>query len=469
MVLSQEDFPPTLDRKEWEGDVDSREEDMTVVEGYVFEHALLWKSKSNSVGGYLNLDGGNQQQEVPAAQHPQLQQQQQPGPPRVSVTLSEYLSAGSPNPDPSCDFGWFTPTASVSSLLSAGDVATTSYMLEDQEPVYRAPSPAHHPTNFLFARNTSSASAAKTVTLSPESVLGCGGGDGGGGNKSNRRVSYTTTASEGECSNGSIPTQESASLSQKQRSLQLVLAADASNGNSRGNGSYRRGSTGCGGAGVRGSAVDDGVPDGRSNTTMGVRLLPVACSRSTTTHLNSWHTLYSEASESGNLSSHGKATLHLKRAGYLISTRHFPEKSPMPLAPRSTGEAAGISASGGGGGVGGPVGRRRSATPFSCSSAVQHAQEMHRAHLRRQEQQQQQQPRIKPKSYSWSITEIRVRQGQPFQPPFAQYLVVVCVGREKLVAGWRRTSEFEKLAQVARAVKMSKVQREYFCMMLCAK
>lgn len=67
-----------------------------------------------------------------------------------------------------------------------------------------------------------------------------------------------------------------------------------------------------------------------------------------------------------------------------------------------------------------------------------------------------------PKSFSWALTEIRVVTGNsPWSPPRAEYLVVACLGQGKLVAGWRRASDFARLAKVARRYWMSKVRSSW--------
>ena len=146
---------------------DSASTQETLVEGYVVDHGLVWDAKlvkSNSAGGYLNLDLDDL---LPKNQQQQQQQQQlQQRPPKVSVTLSEYLSAASPNADQSCDFGWFTPTVSASSLLAADSVdsATAGYP--------PPPSPSHGRTSFLFP--SARVDSGKTASLSPDSGLGGG-------------------------------------------------------------------------------------------------------------------------------------------------------------------------------------------------------------------------------------------------------------------------------------------------------
>lgn len=157
---------------------DTRE---TLVEGYVVDHGLVWDAKlvkSHSVGGFLNLALDERQ----TMQQPQQQRQR---PPKVSVTLSEYLSAASPNADPSCDFGWFTPTASASSLLAA----------DSQDGgggggAYPAPSPTHARTTFLFP--STRVDSGKTASLSPES--GDWGNVGEVGAKNQRSLSAAGAA-----------------------------------------------------------------------------------------------------------------------------------------------------------------------------------------------------------------------------------------------------------------------------------
>ena len=93
----------------------------TVVEGIVVEHELRW----HSMPEYLNFGFGTKDKAAGAAELRDIaavdhRQGRAVIAPKVSVTLSDYLSADySQSPDdPSCDFGWFTPTASGGSILS---------------------------------------------------------------------------------------------------------------------------------------------------------------------------------------------------------------------------------------------------------------------------------------------------------------------------------------------------------------
>eukprot|EP00903_Cladosiphon_okamuranus_P007809 g7555.t1 len=439
----------------------SRHAGDTLVEGYVVDHGVVWKKHHSLPSLQAEGLGRGAPADATAALHAQPVRQ----PPKVSVTLSEYLSAASPNPDPSCDFGWFTPTASASSLL-AGDLQDGSY--PDPAP----PSPSNHPTSFLFANATRvDSGGAKTDSLSPESAVGgvvgiVGGGGGGGGvDAGNDRAQIGAVAESGLSpsvsflDNGNTSSIHEPSALQPQGQRQDVPPAET-RGLAR-----RSGAGGGGGGGGGGSGSDSSCGGG-----MGVRLLPVSRSRSTTTHLNSWHTLYADASESGKLSSCGR------RPSFLISTRNFPERPPTPKAwmrgrrdagsCRGSGKREGLKrvspnglvtgawrvapqqqhqADSGGGGRGGGYG---------SVDACQKQQQQHQQDQQLQLDQQEQSSGMKPKSYSWAITEIRVRKPTrhfpfPAEPPFAEYLIIVCIGRERLVAGWRRASDFEKLAQIA--------------------
>ncbi len=219
---------------------------------------------------------------------------------------------------------------------------------------------------------------------------------------------------------------------------------------------------------------------GGVSTGMGVQLLPICRSRSTTTHLNSWHTLYGSVSESGSLSSRGRCVMHLRRASFLISTRTFPEKPPTPR--RLSGWGSGGGGGGGGAGQRGgvkflPHGQGGRGGGAAAAAAAAQLYRHHQATVGgggggggsrkagQKQREQQHSGSAKPKSYSWALTEIRVRKGSqhfpfPAEPPYAEYLVVACMGRERLVAGWRRASDFEKLAQAARRGWMPKVSEE---------
>ncbi|CBN78511.1 hypothetical protein Esi_0126_0074 [Ectocarpus siliculosus] len=158
MALEQYLMPSDASRR------DAHLPDTTLVEGYVVEHALRWKS--NSVAGYLNAGGGIDLGAGAPADVAQLQRA-----PRVSVTLSEYLSAASPHADPSCDYGWYTPTASASSLPAAEN--------SSQEGCYPAPpSPSAYPSSLPWRCNRVEVESTATVSLSPESIV-LGGGGGG--------------------------------------------------------------------------------------------------------------------------------------------------------------------------------------------------------------------------------------------------------------------------------------------------
>ena len=452
----------------------------TLVEGYVVDHGVVWKKKHPSLSSLMGANGAAGDA---AAAAPPIHAHAARQPPKVSVTLSEYLSAASPNPDPSCDFGWFTPTASASSLL-AGDL---------QEGCYPAPSPSNHPTSFLFA-DARVDSGAKTASLSPESVFGglggVGGGIGGGAWANGERASISAAVAErGQTqeavinffdSNGNRTQEQEppSTLQQEEQHRRAEQLAAPAEGRQL---ARRRG-----GGGGAGSGSDSSCGGG-----MGMRLLPVSRSRSTTTHLNSWHTLYANASESGKLSSCGRCAMHIRRPSFLISTRNFPEKPPTPRAWTSGRRESNNGGSGSGSSRG--IGLKNVLLPNGplLAAALLGAATRQRQQedgggegsgpgcgsgetCKNQEQEEQRQSSsssissssgVKPKSYSWAITEIRVRKPAkhfPFasEPPFAEYLIVVCIGRERLVAGWRRASDFEKLAQVARRAWMPKVSEE---------
>lgn len=445
-----------------------QEGDCHIVEGYVVDHSLLLKSRSV---GYLSEIGAGEAAFSTTATTATTR------PPKISVTLSEYLSAASPNPDPSCDFGWFTPTASASSLApAAGDALDGGY--------FAAPSPSsHHPSSFLFT-SASIESSTKTLAISPESDAF---GSGGGVDES-LQCSCTTVQAQAQAgaannsSGGGGPRQVSF------RGNGMISQEPPSSAVPKDQHQRQRGAA-PGSTAAAGYAIGSTADDGRrgnsvSEGSMGVRLLPVAHSRSTTAHLNSWHTLYPHVSDTRKLASvlSGGCTLHLRRTSFPISTRHFPEK---PLTPRARTLGSGRNSS------------ANSSSSNSSNSSSSSSSNSHRdgtglkgsngppllqrgsaagAATSQQQQQQQQdggrddssearsggggggpKKRQQQQSCSWAITEIRVVQP-PVGAPFAQYLVVVCMGREKLVAGWRRASDFEQLARTARRAWMSKVR-----------
>ncbi|CAM9551761.1 unnamed protein product [Ectocarpus sp. 12 AP-2014] len=444
---------------------DAHHPDTTLVEGYVVEHALRWKS--NSVAGYLNAGGGIDVGAGAPADVAQLQRA-----PKVSVTLSEYLSAASPHADPSCDYGWYTPTASASSLPAAEN--------SPQEGCYPAPpSPSAYPSSLPWRCNRVEVESTVTVAVSPESIVL--GGDGGGGSSTKVHEASSgrgknlplhtppygfeeNRSSSNKGGGGSFSTRKP---QQQQEQQQLALVPRSSNVSFGGGIGWGRGgdSSGAGASGQRlieANAAAASAAAESSAGSIGVRLLPVKKARSTTTHLNSWHPLYPMVSSSGRLSAEscsGKCTMHIRRTSFSISTRHFPEKPPTP--PNKKRRSDRIARGGSSWGSGRPL----SGSPLLQGRGRDRAAAAAAAILKEEEQQQQQQresPKAsRPKSYSWAVTEIRViRPDLRFPlgpaPPYAQYLVVVCMGREKLVAGWRRASDFEKLAAIARKAWMPK-------------
>ncbi|CAN0181256.1 unnamed protein product, partial [Ectocarpus fasciculatus] len=456
--------------------------DTTLVEGYVVEHALRWKS--NSVAGYLNagdgIDAGGGGAGAPA----DVAQFQRA--PKVSVTLSEYLSAASPHADPSCDFGWFTPSASASSLPAAENSVQEGLCFP------APPSPSAYPSSLPWQGNRVEVESTHTASLSPESIV-LGGGSG------SSRSSTTAVHEANGCANSgrgknlegddntpppggfdnsrSSTNGGSGSLSTRNAQLleQHLALAPGSNASSRtscnvryGGGIGGRRGGDCSGEGAAGqrsivapNAAAAAGAAASSTGSMGVRLLPVKKARSTTTHLNSWHTLYPTVSSSGRLSAaswSGRCTMHIRRTSFPISTRHFPEEKPPSPNKRRSDRIAG-----GGSGSSWGSGRPLNGSPLLHGRGRDGAAAAAAATIQKEEQQQQESPpkASRPKSYSWAVTEIRVvRPDLRFPlgpaPAYAEYLVVVCMGREKLVAGWRRASDFEKLAGIARKAWMPK-------------
>ncbi|CAB1116539.1 unnamed protein product [Ectocarpus sp. CCAP 1310/34] len=436
--------------------------DTTFVEGYVVEHALRWKS--NSVAGYLNAGGGIDVGAGAPADVAQLQRA-----PKVSVTLSEYLSAASPHADPSCDYGWYTPTASASSLPAAENSA--------QEGCYPAPpSPSAYPSSLPWRCNRADVESTVTVSLSPESIVLGGGGDSStkvhGADSGEGKNLPRDTSPDGFKEHSSIINNgDGGSFSmrkpqQQQQQQQLALVPRSSNVSFGGGIGWGRGGdrSGACASGQRLIEANAAAAAESSAGSIGVRLLPVTKARSTTTHLNSWHPLYPTVSSSGRLSAEscsGKCTMHIRRTSFPISTRHFPEKPPTPPNKKRRSDRTARSGSSWGSGRplnGSPLlqgrGRGRAAAAAAAAAILKEEEE--------QQQRQRESPKAgRPTSYSWAVTEIRVirpdlRFPLGLAPPYAQYLVVVCMGREKLVAGWRRASDFEKLAATASKAWMPK-------------
>ncbi|CAN0271525.1 unnamed protein product, partial [Ectocarpus sp. 8 AP-2014] len=384
----------------------------------------------------------------------------------------------SPHADPSCDYGWYTPTASASSLPAAENSA--------QEGCYPAPpSPSAYPSSLPWRCNRVEVESTATVSLSPESIVLDGGGGGGSSTKVHE-ANGCANSGRGKNLPGDTPPvefEENSSSSnnggggsfstrkpqQQQEQHQLALVPRSCNVSFGGGIGGGRGgdSSGAGASGHGLIEANEGAAAAESSAgSIGVRLLPVKKARSTTTHLNSWHPLYPTVSSRGRLSAascSGRCTMHIRRTSFPISTRHFPEKPATPPKKLRSDRIARSCSSWGSGRPlnGSPLlqgrGRYRAAAA-AAAAAIQKEEEQQQ----QQQQQQRESPKAsRPKSYSWAVTEIRIiRPDLRFPlgpaPAYAQYLVVVCMGREKLVAGWRRASDFEKLAVIARKAWMPK-------------
>ncbi|CAM9757948.1 unnamed protein product [Choristocarpus tenellus] len=158
--------------------------------------------------------------------------------------------------------------------------------------------------------------------------------------------------------------------------------------------------------------------------------------------INQWHYLYPLVSSSGTLAVAQRyyASMHLRRHHFPLSTRHFPIRRTDTgrFDPQSTlGGSNSDRDSRSNGltppnnlGVGAAVGRVESGGSGRRKST---------------------------KSFAWALTEIRVVSGGPlWVPPHAEYLVVACLGGSRLVAGWRRSTDFARLAAHARKNWMPK-------------
>ncbi|CAM9434963.1 unnamed protein product [Discosporangium mesarthrocarpum] len=159
--------------------------------------------------------------------------------------------------------------------------------------------------------------------------------------------------------------------------------------------------------------------------------------------INQWHYLYQGVSSAGDLAvPHGRyASLHVCRSHFALSTRHFPIRSGEHPMNRGEGGAFPLGTAGGSSvNTGSP--QKEDAT---LAAAVKRAS-MGRAGRRKST-----------KCFAWALTEIRVVAGGPlWVPPHAEYLIVACLGGSRLVAAWRRSTDFEKLAACARKNWMPK-------------
>lgn len=483
---------------------DAAQKPGTLVEGYVVEHEMRW----HSMPEYLNIGFGGTEKAADSAELRDAaaiehRRGRAVNAPKVSVTLSDYLSADySQSPDdPSCDFGWFTPTASggsIDDLLSCGDhnhCSGSDFYLDVRD---ASPSPSYTIPSFLFSKF---GSTSKTATLSPDSATGLPSREPG----SREGLSHLHLHSQQQnkhyyplrtdAPNGHPqrqPQQQQAKQQQQQQDNprrqnavlgSALLHSIASNSSD----------------GATGSSNSRSTANGSGLGLHGAGAAPRRTAANRMPEINQWHSLHRHVSRTGRLSASaasGNCTMHLRRTSFPISTRHFPEKPPTPkLAQSLSGGGAGSSRTSGGGGFGGrrvnglgQPGRQNSSTGVGSprvgeaalqaaglvgagegktASGQQQAQEDaggeggegKLARLCEEVGRQPQLRKVKPKSYAWALTEIRVVKPRGFGvPPHAEYLVVACLGRQKLVAGWRRASDFGRLAAAARRAWMSKVR-----------
>lgn len=365
-------------------------------------------------------------------------------PPKFSTTLSNFLS----NEDSygSCDFGWFTPSVSggsIDDLASAGEGI-----------VFTEPGAPGYPNQPLAASEY--ASTTNTSSLSP--------------------FSSAERASREGCTISSREDLGHASHSLSRGAGEHGASSLTSSSSKCGNSSYGVGGSNMGGVSNGYTSIGrggHGLGRGWSGGSVAVRAPPPLRRTSAANRMpeiNQWHTLHRHASSSGPLAAEseggGICTMHLRRTSYPISTRHFPERQPEPRrSPDGSGLWAGSSGSGRGvkvnGGSPSLLGRslRRVEDAAAAASAREAAGGWERTTFGMREVEEPHLRKGRPKSYAWALTEIRVvHGGSPWAAPRAEYLVVACLGQGKLVAGWRRATDFGRLARIARRYWMSKVR-----------
>lgn len=419
----------------------------TIVEGFLVNKTV----RRQSMPEYLELIGGAKRTDEARDTGAAVRAVPSRQPIRVSVTLSDYLSTDfTPSPDdPNSDFGWYTPTASGGSIedLFPGD------------DVPGPPSPSHGPylfDNLGCAANTSSDSSSSILDRPPLRDATVREGKGLGTPVSSKdvmgalppkgRLESTTADEPASRTPTTYPPHANEivvhhHLHRKHHSQPVAPTY------SGGNLSVNRvvGHVGGGaGAGIRGVRLNRSLqlPRKRANRMA---------------EINQWHHLHGEVSRVGRMAAGGEGgdaiTMHISRPSFPISTRHFREKAQALRASQPTRLGDGSRAGPPQGGT--TTGRASSVVPGGAGGVV--------AFRFNNLEEQRPLRKIKPGSYAWALTEIRVvRGGAPWEPARAEYLVVACLGRERLVAGWRRASDFKRLAQVARRAWMSKVRRDCF-------
>lgn len=442
----------------------------TVVEGFLVNKTV----RRQSMPEYLNLIGGatitDEARDTGAAARAVPSGQ----PVRVSVTLSEYLSTDfTPSPDdPNSDFGWYTPTASGGSIedLLPGDDVPESYFFE-------APSPAHGPRlfdNLGSAANTSSDSSSSIRDRPSSRDATVREGKGKGTPASSRDALgvlppkvrlESTTADEPAAQAPATHAPHAKEIVVHHHHLHRKHYSQPVAPTHAGDSLSVNRVVGHGGGGA-GSGIH-GVSLSRSLLLPRKRANRMA-------EINQWHPLHSDVSCSGRMAAGGEGSsgsdtiiMHIKRPSFPISTRHFPEKSLALRASHPTrlrdGDGAGAPQGGSATGRASaivPGGARGVAMAATTAAFPFRAEETNKLALAISVEEQQPLRKVKPGSYAWALTEIRVVQGAtPWEPARAEYLIVACLGRERLVAGWRRASDFKRLAQVARKAWMSKVRK----------
>lgn len=420
-----------------------------LIDGVVWdeEHSVRWQSMPE----YLNFDAIKNQID-PAEYHAPLygtlaSQGSSAGdgrkdgstggrPPKGSVTLSDFLA--SEESCGSCDFGWFTPSASggsIDDLVTAGEGGVA----------FAEPGAPGYPNQPLAASEY--ASTANTAPLSPLSAAGKASREGCAP-ASREDLGHLSHSSHFRAAGVTDSTSYGASF------FKGGSGSDSSGGvRSIGDSDAGRGVQGLG-VGVSTGSVAVGAS----------RLLRRASTSNRMPEINQWHALHRHASSSGPLAAEGAVggmcTFHLRRLSYPISTRHFPEKLPEPRVSRSS--RGRVNLNGGSPAISGGVKRcAHEANTAACPGEAIGPWEGGGLSLRDAEEPQLR--KAKPKSYAWALTEIRVVSGTSlWVPPRAEYLVVACLGHGKLVAGWRRASDFARLARIARRCWMSKVSVSFF-------
>lgn len=411
-----------------------------------------------------------------------------PRPPRVSVTLSDYLAADfGQSPDDPGDFGWFTPSVSggsIEDLLPSSDIRDT----------YPAPSPTYPRTPLLFKAWDST---QKTASLSPESVADdlasypreAPSPEGPADSNGKQQTSFTSfcrppggsAASNAAANSGTIASGIPQDQQQKHEEQQRFMP--------RGESTLPCNSSSSTSNDVNERAYITAATSGATASTSGNKrgsLPAYRPSQKKMADINQWHALHPYASSTGPLAASseggGACIMHLKRPTFPISTRHFPEKAPTPTAAwnrggRERGWRGGETQHNDRANLkGSPVlfGTRGTTAPGACEAGLRDGRHDSRTSPSSSQDDARGSggtggranssmgPRLrksKAKRFAWALTEIRVVAGSaPWCPPRAEYLVVAVLGRGKLVAGWRRASDFERLAIVARQSWMTKVR-----------